>query len=166
MQKLSLTDQQENLRQVSSGGHNQNGLRYQDLVGKGIEIIDFSPDWDYTTGGAKLLICIEPQLEAHGGLIENMIKVGFDDVLVPIKFISPGVFRCNAPAHPAGYVTLNLFFGDQQLTFGKRSHNSFEYKRKNPSKSKKRVKVKQRDDMAGDMTQNKIRIVEKLMTIE
>jgi hypothetical protein len=28
-----------------------------------IEIIDFSPEWDYTTGGSKLLVCIKPSLE-------------------------------------------------------------------------------------------------------
>ena len=27
------------------------------------EIVDFSPEWDYTTGGAKLLVCIRPPLE-------------------------------------------------------------------------------------------------------
>ena len=27
-----------------------------------IEITDFSPEWDYTTGGSKVLICINPPL--------------------------------------------------------------------------------------------------------
>lgn len=25
-----------------------------------IEIVDFSPEWDYTTGGSKVLICVKP----------------------------------------------------------------------------------------------------------
>lgn len=30
------------------------------FAGFDIEIVDFSPEWDYTTGGTKLLICIKP----------------------------------------------------------------------------------------------------------
>ena len=25
-----------------------------------IEVVDFSPEWDYTEGGAKVLVCLNP----------------------------------------------------------------------------------------------------------
>ena len=41
----------------------QNQLQfYQGLIPfqlSGLEIQDFSPEWDYTTGGSKILICIK-----------------------------------------------------------------------------------------------------------
>jgi hypothetical protein len=28
-----------------------------------VEIVDFSPEWDYTTGGSKLLVCFKPTFD-------------------------------------------------------------------------------------------------------
>ncbi len=66
-----------------------------------IEIVDFSPEWDFTTGGTKLLVCVKPSsnFENLPGSIESQLELSFGDVFVPIKFIQPGVFKCNAPPH-------------------------------------------------------------------
>jgi len=54
-----------------------------------IEIVDYSPEWDYTTGGSKLLVCIKPSsaFENLPNIIEQNLEISFGDVLVPIKFI-------------------------------------------------------------------------------
>jgi len=52
-----------------------------------IELVDFSPEWDYTTGGSKLLVCIKPQLENLTKEQENHFECSFGDTIVPIKFI-------------------------------------------------------------------------------
>lgn len=30
------------------------------MLKNSVEIVDFSPEWDYTQGGAKILLCIKP----------------------------------------------------------------------------------------------------------
>lgn len=83
-----------------------------------IEIVDYSPEWDYTTGGSKLLVCIKPAsaFDNLTSMMEQNFELSFGDVLVPIKFIQPGVFKCNAPPHEAGFVSLNLMFEGKILT--------------------------------------------------
>ena len=77
-----------------------------------IEIVDYSPEWDYTTGGFKLLVCVKPSnvFDNLPEEIESKLELGFGDILVPIKFIQPGVFKCNAPPHETGFVNLNLLY--------------------------------------------------------
>ena len=54
-----------------------------------IEIIDFSPEWDYTTGGSKLIVCVKPvQIFENIPIdLEHNFELSFGDILVPIKFI-------------------------------------------------------------------------------
>lgn len=46
---------------------------FESLYSQKLEILDFSPEWDYTSGGAKLLICFKPDLK---NLIDS--RVGID----------------------------------------------------------------------------------------
>ncbi|KAH9086852.1 hypothetical protein Ae201684P_000270 [Aphanomyces euteiches] len=57
-----------------------------------IAITDFSPNWDFCSGGAKILICMASPAE-HSPLF-----VAFGSVVVPADQISPSVLRCNAPS--------------------------------------------------------------------
>jgi hypothetical protein len=38
-----------------------------------IEIVDFSPEWDYTQGGVKILVCIKPHQ-----IVESILSAGFE----------------------------------------------------------------------------------------
>ncbi|ETW03134.1 hypothetical protein H310_05556 [Aphanomyces invadans] len=69
-----------------------------------VEISDFSPNWDFCTGGAKILLCVatpppySPLFVAFGSM-----------AVVPAESISPTVFRCCAPASSAsGPVPLRI----------------------------------------------------------
>eukprot|EP00347_Sterkiella_histriomuscorum_P020850 403336227 len=139
-----------------------------------IEIIDFSPEWDYTTGGSKLLVCVKPSsaFENLPDYIEKNLELSFGDVLVPIKFLQPGVFKCNAPPHEAGFVNLHLMYEGKILTVSQnenQSSNSFEYKQQIPKTlKKKRIRNTQANDqmLDGDTREFKVRIVERLTYLE
>jgi hypothetical protein len=34
------------------------------MIPLAVQILDFSPEWDYTTGGSKVLFCIKPGIDA------------------------------------------------------------------------------------------------------
>jgi len=38
------------------------------LIPLAVKILEYSPEWDYTTGGSKVLFCIRPGIDA---LLEN-----------------------------------------------------------------------------------------------
>jgi hypothetical protein len=41
----------------------QDPFSYESVYSKNMRILDFSPEWDYTSGGAKLLVCFKPDLK-------------------------------------------------------------------------------------------------------
>lgn len=51
-----------------------------------IEVQDFSPEWDYTTGGSKVLVCIKPGLDT-ANFDESLVECSFGDCIVPVKFV-------------------------------------------------------------------------------
>jgi len=83
-------------------------------------IVDFSPEWDYTTGGSKLLVCIRPSINTFLGeeysSRESEFECSFGDTVVPIRFVQPGVFKCNTPPHEAGFVPLNLLYKGEVIS--------------------------------------------------
>ena len=145
---------------------------YAGLSAMNIEIIDFSPEWDYTTGGSKLLVCIKPNLENLPEDIEQKFECGFGDHLVPVRFIQPGVFKCHAPPHEPGFVNLSLLFEGNILNIKQQDvckSSLFEYRQQIPkSIKKKRTRLAQQSDaqFEGDTRECKVRIVEKLISIE
>jgi len=71
---------------------------------------DFSPDWDYTTGGGKILVT---------GSLENLeagasLSIMFGDTQVPAEHLQPGVLRCQTPPNPPGVVPMCVTRGDGQ----------------------------------------------------
>lgn len=58
-----------------------------------MNIIDYSPEWDYTKGGAKVLICVQP-LCAVPEALNSKLRVLFGDVDVSGYFLQPGVIKC------------------------------------------------------------------------
>ena len=56
-------------------------------------IVDYSPEWDFTKGGAKVIICVNP-LCFVAEAINEKLKVYFGETAVPGYFIQPGVLKC------------------------------------------------------------------------
>lgn len=56
-------------------------------------IVDYSPEWDFTKGGAKVIICVNP-LCFVAEAINEKLKVYFGEIAVPGYFIQPGVLKC------------------------------------------------------------------------
>jgi len=85
-----------------------------------IAIADFSPTWDHTVGGTKVLICLAEPLPAVSN--EEPIRCtvtpspsssssgGGSSSLVVV--VNPMVLRCNMPPHPPGEVFLRIEKGD------------------------------------------------------
>lgn len=63
-------------------------------------ILDFSPDWDWETGGAKILVTGV----FGGGDLTVPIWCMFGDLEVPCVRVLPNVLRCYAPPHAPGVV--------------------------------------------------------------
>ena len=59
-----------------------------------INIVDFSPEWDYTKGGTKVIICINKPLINLNNEFNKELRVYFGEVSVPGIFIQPGVIKC------------------------------------------------------------------------
>ena len=84
------------------------------------------------------MVCIKPS-QIFDGMsydVESRFELSFGEMIVPIKFIQPGVFKCNAPPHEPGFVHLNLLFEGNVITvkqsgtevkYGS-SNNIFEYR--------------------------------------
>jgi hypothetical protein len=57
-----------------------------------VRLLDFSPEWDFTTGGSKVLFCIRPGIDVLfkqevPAEFENMFECSFGECVVPLKFI-------------------------------------------------------------------------------
>lgn len=93
-----------------------------------VAINDFSPEWDYVTGGSKVLICTSATFEhcLQNIVEEQKFSCHFENMAVPLKMVQPGVFRCNAPAfNEPGFVALRLYYEGRPLCI---APNYFEYR--------------------------------------
>lgn len=53
-----------------------------------VQILDYSPEWDFTTGGSKIMFCIRPAIERIDDPdFERKFECSFGESIVPIKFI-------------------------------------------------------------------------------
>ena len=104
-----------------------------------VEILDFSPEWDYTTGGSKVLVCMKPGVDMEQ---EKSFECSFGDSLVPVKFVQPGVFKCNTPPGEVGFVPLALLYDGEVIST---TQQSFEYRSLVPKK-KKRLRTSVKDN--------------------
>lgn len=94
-----------------------------------VEIVDFSPDWDDVTGGAKVLICVSPAVAVPD---TRLLFVAFDDIRVSLEHVQVGVMRCRAPPHMPGFVDLYLLYDDHELTVQRKQ---FQYKQMSRKRS-------------------------------
>jgi ankyrin repeat protein len=119
-----------------------------DCLGRFAKISDFSPEWDYLSGGGKILI-MGPDF--HSGL---NYYVMFDHVEVPAELIQDGVLRCHAPPQmKPGYVNFCVTRGNF-VVFSEMCH--FEYRSRDTQ-----------DDLMNINERNfKLRIVERLERLE
>ena len=58
-----------------------------------LRINDFTPEWDYITGGAKLIICFTPQTLFDDEFMKN-VTINFGDISTSAACIQAGVFKC------------------------------------------------------------------------
>jgi len=80
------------------------------MLGRLAKITDFSPEWDYSEGGSKMLI-MGPDF--HSGL--NYFCM-FDQVEVPAELVQDGVLRCRIPNHyQPGVVSFCVTRGNYRL---------------------------------------------------
>ena len=63
--------------------------------------MDFSPEWDGESGGAKVLVSGAPRPGWPEGMYLCCV---FGNVEVPAEQVSPGTLRCRAPPHAPGRV--------------------------------------------------------------
>jgi hypothetical protein len=87
-----------------------------------VEIVDFSPDWDDVSGGAKVLICVSPAVVVPD---YQLLFVAFGETRVSLEHVQLGVMRCRAPPHRAGFVELYLMYDGQELSLQRKQ---FEYR--------------------------------------
>ena len=107
--------------------------------------MDFSPEWDYNTGGSKIIICFKPSLDDNYEDIEQYFSLRFDEIDVPVKLIQKGVLKCNCPPHQVGFVNINLVYRGRVLTFSEEKY-LFEYRENLALMRQKKVYVRQADD--------------------
>lgn len=74
-----------------------------------MKVLDFSPDWDYCSGGAKILICLSESLDGWQ-MMEPRFSARFGKTEVPVKFIQASVLKCNSPPNVVGYYDLELLY--------------------------------------------------------
>lgn len=151
---------------------------FESIAKQKIKILDFSPEWDYTSGGAKLLVCFKPDLQrlmAHDtgvdvyDAIESRFALRFGETEVPIKFIQNGVFKCHAPPNPTGYVELDLLY-DGESILQKTKENSHLFQYRENQQSRKKVYVRMRDHnsslLDSEPREFKVRLIETLSGLE
>jgi hypothetical protein len=98
------------------------------------EIVDFSPEWDGESGGAKVLVSGAPRPGWPEGMYLCCV---FGNVEVPAEQVSPGTLRCRAPPHAPGRVPFYI----SCLGSGKRPVSdirTFEYREAGASNARDR----------------------------
>ncbi|KAL0048855.1 hypothetical protein WJX82_001004 [Trebouxia sp. C0006] len=76
------------------------------------DVLECGPGWDFTQGGAKVLVAASGLDEKQMKEASRHLHVMFDRIEVAATMLWPGVMRCNAPPHIPGCVRLCLTLGD------------------------------------------------------
>jgi hypothetical protein len=121
---------------ASRGHHRAPPVVTANLSGAQIlwEIVDFSPEWDGESGGAKVLVSGAPRPGWPEGMYLCCV---FGNVEVPAEQVSPGTLRCRAPPHAPGRVPFYI----SCLGSGKRPVSdirTFEYREAGASNARDR----------------------------
>jgi len=105
----------------------------------GFNIVDYSPEWDYTKGGAKVIICVNP-LCVTTDVLNERLKVKFGETSVAGYFIQPGVIKCFAPTHTEGFVRLSIWI-DGELVTSNQANSLFEFRKQRKHRNDTKIKV-------------------------
>ena len=121
---------------ASRGHHRTRPMMPANFSGAQIlwEIVDFSPEWDDESGGAKVLVSGAPRPGWPEGMYLCCV---FGNVEVPAEQISPSTLRCRAPPHAPGRVPFYI----SCLGSGKRPVSdirTFEYREAGASNARDR----------------------------
>ena len=160
---FELNQQQQVLPQQSI---QENSNKTEDYASLKVSVIDFSPEWDFTKGGAKVIVCISPSFEISEAFNDNL-TVDFGGIAVPARMIQPGVIKCYAPPHPQGLVKLAVLWNGTCIS-KPNTVNLFEFRKKQSDK-KKKIGVGQGNNIerANELIRNdfKVRLIEKIHSI-
>ena len=122
-----------------------------------VKIIDFTPEFDYTSGGAKMIVCCEMENEASSN---DNIEICFEDVTVNATLIQKGVLKCYVPPSDCSKkVNLQVIINGNCVSY--RSFELFEYKKKKTHGKKKNVIQCESDDNIVDRA-FKVRLIDRL----
>ncbi|KAK9820359.1 hypothetical protein WJX72_009412 [[Myrmecia] bisecta] len=100
-------------RMEDTASRAQNPLEAQGSVSRrAFELLDYTPDWDFCVGGAKMIISGAMQEENNMQDGAAQLFVSFDGQEVPAKILGPGVLRCHVPPHEPGSIKVVVTRGD------------------------------------------------------
>ncbi|KAK9847785.1 hypothetical protein WJX84_010800 [Apatococcus fuscideae] len=90
-------------QQDNSGGPDPDirGQGSSDGTAPQLSVADYAPEWDYTTGGTKLLISGDFEHSAHEHLC-----VLLDGIKISAQVSRPGTIKCIVPPHKEGTVRM------------------------------------------------------------
>ncbi|ETN10303.1 hypothetical protein PPTG_10960 [Phytophthora nicotianae INRA-310] len=97
MEEISADDLFNDLASATSPEKDTSGLGGQQTF-ELVEISDFSPDWDFGDGGAKVLICLAAKLPERLALDPMKLFVQFGMKRARAEKVSETVLRCTAPS--------------------------------------------------------------------
>lgn len=98
-----------------------------------IEISDFSPDWDFKDGGAKILICLAASIPEIATREPAAMCVQFGNCRVHAERISETVLRCTAPGSTNDSVDMFVCHWDKSQRYVQLSHKKrFTYRNRYP----------------------------------
>jgi hypothetical protein len=78
-----------------------------------IEITEYAPEWSYTDGGSKVILCVDPPIMVP---YPSLLTCRFGESEVQIECVQLGVLRCYAPPHSAGTVNLAIYYDSKPIT--------------------------------------------------
>ena len=128
-----------------------------------ISITEFSPEWDSTNGGSKMVVCFQPNILYFEQ--NKKFKIYFDDVPTPTVLFQPGVFKCFVPKHEKGIVKIKVFYDSVRIDEPYDKPSLFEFKSlESERKRKKKIAIFDKDQDFYN-SEFKVILVEKLYSI-
>ncbi|CAD8141484.1 unnamed protein product [Paramecium octaurelia] len=166
-QKISILEkriqylEQERNTGASSSTHRESSDEFNSSFKEAlsVKIVDYSPEWDYTEGGMKMMLCFQPLKEIY------QCQILFGNIPVVANCVQPGVLKCIVPPNVQGKVELKIisngiFIDEQNET------NYFTYKQKRKTKKDKQQKEKLIEQDKIDSSEFKVRVIEKLASFQ
>ena len=138
-----------------------------------VEIVDFSPEWDYITGGSKILVCINISFEQYLPLLPpDAFSFQFETICVPATFLQGSVLKCFAPPHKPAFVPFYLIYDGVKIATARMgtTNKMFEYRTLRVDKKKKKaisfLRPRPESDLDQENKEYKIKLIERLSSLE